>query len=212
MDSFLSSIAEQHRVRTLDQLLALYGQPVEAALVKEIEYVSDHYRCFIEKSPFVIVATSGKGGLDCSPRGDPAGFVRVHDSKTVLLPDRRGNNRLDSLRNLIEDPRISLLFLLPGVGTTMRINGQATLVTDPDLRQSFEMNGKIPATVIVVSVERIYTQCPKALIRSDLWNPDMFLERSNLPSSGTMAQALNEQFDGKAYDEGYTEHVKKTLY
>src|ERR1700742_5244110 len=122
-----------HRITTEEQLDALYGVPVEAAVAKEIDYIHDHYRAFIDKAPFVVVATVGPEGLDCTPRGDPPGFVRVHDKKTVLIPDRRGNNRVDSLRNLVRDPRISLLFLIPGVGETMRINGRAVISTDPKL-------------------------------------------------------------------------------
>ena len=208
----MDSIDEQHVVKDLEQLLALYGEPVPAAITKELDHISDHYRLFIEKSPFVIMATSGAEGLDCSPRGDPAGFVRVHDRKTVLIPDRRGNNRLDSLRNLMQDPRISLLFLLPGIGTTLRINGTAIVVTEPTLRQAFQVQGKDPATVIAVTVSQIYIQCPKALMRSKLWDPDSFLDRAELPSSGTMMQAIDETFDGKDYDAGYAERVKRTIY
>src|SRR5919109_1080237 len=126
-----------HRITTQEQLDALYGTPVAASIAKEIDYISDHYRAFIDKAPFVVVATVGPEGLDCSPRGDPPGFVRVRDAKTVLIPDRRGNNRVDSLRNLVRDPRISLLFLIPGVGNTLRINGWAEISVDPELRASF---------------------------------------------------------------------------
>src|SRR3990172_6151620 len=122
-----------HRITTLEQLDALYGEPVQGAVVKEIDYISDHYKAFIDKAPFVVVATVGPEGLDCSPRGDPPGFARVVDKKTVLIPDRRGNNRVDSLRNLVRDPRISLLFLIPGIGNTLRINGRAEIATSPDL-------------------------------------------------------------------------------
>ena len=212
MTTFLEQFCDQQRIQNLKQLLTLYGQPVETAIIKELDYISDHYRMFIEKSSFVVVATNGLDGLDCSPRGDPAGFVRVQDKKTVLMPDRRGNNRIDSLRNLMHDPRISLLFLLPGLGRTMRINGRATLVIDPQLRQSFAIRGKVPATVVVIEVDRIYTQCPKAVIRADLWNPNQFINPSELPSSGTMTQALVDSFDGKQYDETYSERLKRTIY
>jgi len=212
MSSIWSEIDEEDQVQNLDHLLSLYGKPVPASLTKELDYLSEHYQTFIAKSPFVIVATSGKGGLDCSPRGDEPGFVRVHDEKTVLIPDRRGNNRLDSLRNLLEDPRISLLFLLPGIGTTLRINGFAKLVNDESLRKSFEFNGKLPATVIVVQIDRVYTQCPKALIRSNIWDPDKFVDKAELPSSGTILQSIDRDFDGEAYDKGYPDRVKKTIY
>src|SRR5919109_5219938 len=130
-----------HRITTQEQLDALYGTPVAASIAKEIDYISDHYRAFIDKAPFVVVATVGPEGLDCSPRGDPAGFVRVVDANTVMIPDRRGNNRVDSLRNIVRDGRVALLFLIPGIGATLRINGRAMLSTDPDLCASFEMEG-----------------------------------------------------------------------
>ena len=201
------------RITTLEQLQEIYGEPVARSLVKEIDHVSDHYRAFIEKAPFVVLASVGPEGLDCSPRGDPAGFVRVLDEKTVMIPDRRGNNRIDSLRNLVRDPRISLLFLIPGVGETLRINGRAEIRVDPELCASFEMDGKLPRSVLAVTVERIYFQCQKALVRSRLWDPEARIPRSDLPSTGTILQALSDAgFDGKAYDAGYPEHMKKTIY
>ena len=202
-----------HRVTTEQQLTALYGAPSTRSIIKEIDHVSAHYRAFIEKAPFVVLATSGPEGLDCSPRGDPPGFVRVADPRTVLIPDRRGNNRLDSLRNLVRDPRIALLFLIPGVGETLRIIGRAAITTDPALCASFTIEGKAPATVIVVSVGRVYFQCQKALVRSGLWRADAQVPRSDLPSTGEILQALSkESFDGAAYDRGYAEHMKNTIY
>lgn len=213
MSPFLEQFSDEERVDSIEKLEVHYGEPVPAAITKEIDYISEHYRAFIEAAPFMVVGTSGPGGLDTSPRGDPAGFVRVQDEKTVLIPDRRGNNRLDTLRNLMHDPRISLLFLIPGIGETMRINGHATLVSNLELRESFTVNGKVPATVIVVTVDRIYFQCPKALVRSKLWDPASQIARSDLPSTGTMIQALSkESFDGQAYDEGYPERLKQTIY
>lgn len=201
------------RITTEAQLQEIYGAPVARSLAKEIEHISDHYRAFIEKAPFVVVASVGPEGLDCSPRGDPPGFVRVVDEKTVMIPDRRGNNRIDTLRNLVRDPRISLLFLIPGVGETLRINGRAEIRVDPELCASFAMDGKLPRSVLAVTVERIYFQCQKALVRSRLWNPEAQIPRSDLPSTGTILQALSEDdFDGKTYDAGYPEHMKKTIY
>ena len=194
------------------ELDEIYGQPVAVAVTKEINHISAHYRAFIEKSPFVVIASSGPEGLDCTPRGDPAGFVRVLDQNTVLIPDRRGNNRIDTLRNIVRDPRISLLFLIPGIGQTLRINGRAEIRTDPELRESFTMQDKVPATVIAVTAERIYTQCPKALVRSKLWDTETQIPRSALPSSGEILQALDADFDGPAYDAGYDAHLKKTMY
>lgn len=206
-------MTDPNRISNLEQLEAIYGEPLPRSLLKEIDYISDHYRAFIEAAPFVIIATSGPEGLDCSPRGDLPGFVRVADNKTVLIPDRRGNNRVDSLRNIIVDPRISLLFLIPGVGETMRINGRAELRTDPDLLESFTMQGKLPRSVIQVTVDSIYYQCPKALVRSNLWSQDAQVDRNTLPRNGDMIAALSkETFDADTYEKSYPEHMKKTIY
>lgn len=201
-----------HIVTTEAELEALYGLPSGAAVIKEIDHISDHYRAFIALSPFVILATSGPGGLDCTPRGDPAGFVRVVDKNTVMMPDRRGNNRLDSLRNIVNDKRIGLLFLIPGVGRTLRINGTAVISTDPALCESFTMEGKAPRSVIVVTAERVYTQCPKALIRSHIWDASHFRTEEDLPSSGAIMQALQADFDAAEYDRAYPQRLKETIY
>jgi len=202
-----------HRITTLEQLEALYGEPVQAAIAKEIDYISDHYKAFIDKAPFVVVATVGPEGLDCTPRGDPPGFVRVRDKKTVLIPDRRGNNRVDSLRNLVRDPRISLLFMIPGIGNTLRLNGRAEISVDPELCASFSMQGKLPRSVLVVTAERVYFQCPKALVRSRLWSPEVQIARSELPSTGEMLAALSKgAIDGEEYDRAYPQRLKETIY
>lgn len=202
-----------HRITTIEQLEAVYGEPTSRSLVKELDHISEHYRTFIEQAPFVAVATCGPEGLDCSPRGDPPGFVRVVDEKTLMLPDRRGNNRVDSLRNLVRDSRISLLFLIPGINETMRVNGRAEISTDPALLESFVMKGKLPRSVLVIAVERIYFQCQKALVRSRLWDAEAQVARSRLPSTGTMLEALSESdFDGEAYDRDYATHIQKTIY
>ncbi|MHB8877350.1 MAG: pyridoxamine 5'-phosphate oxidase family protein [Myxococcaceae bacterium] len=202
-----------HQVTTPVELDALYGPPLPVSLVKELDHLSAHYRAFIEASPLVLVASSGPEGLDCSPRGDPPGFARVVDAKTVLLPDRRGNNRLDTLRNLVADPRIALLFLIPGVDETLRVNGRAILTVDPELCQSFAVEGKHPRCVVVVSVERVYYQCPKALVRSHLWDPSRHVDRALLPSSGQILAALRPgEIDGEAHDRAYPERLKQTIY
>jgi PPOX class probable FMN-dependent enzyme len=194
-------------------LRELYGEPSDAAIAKEIDYVHPHYRAMIEASPFMVMATSGPEGLDVSPRGDPAGFVVVEDERTLLIPDRRGNNRADSLNNLIGDPRIALLFMIPGVGETLRVNGQAEISVDPALLQRFPAQGKLPRSVIVVHVERVYFQCPKALVRSDLWNPAKHVERRSLPSSGTiLADITRGRVGGAEYDAAYPERLKATIY
>jgi len=204
---------QMHRITTLEELDALYGAPVPAALAKEIDHISEHYRAFIEKAPFVVVATVGPEGLDCSPRGDPPGFVRVQDRKTVLIPDRRGNNRVDGLRNIVGDPRVSLLFLIPGIGTTVRINGTAQITTDPDLCAGFAMQGKLPKSVLVVTADRVYFQCPKALVRSRLWSKEAQISPSELPSTGEILQAITQgSIDGEAYDQAYPQRIKETIY
>ncbi len=200
-------------IRTLAELEELYEAPVSTSIIKETDHLTELHRAYVEASPFVVVATSGPGGLDCSPRGDPAGFVRIADERTLLMPDRRGNNRLDTLRNLVVDPRIGLLFLVPGVGVTLRVNGTAELSTDAELRQSFAVGDKLPTTVIVITTTSVYTQCPKALIRSRLWDPAHHRDPADLPSVGQIMEAITEgAFDGKAHDDAYPERVKQTIY
>ncbi len=199
-------------VQTAGQLDDLYAQPQSKALIKELDHLSDHYRAFVEKSPFMVLGTVGAGGLDLSPRGDPAGFVQVLDDKTLALPDRRGNNRLDSLRNVVEDPRVSLLFMIPGVGETLRVKGTAQIVLDAEFLQTFEINGKAPASVLVIAIEKVYFQCQKALARSRLWDPDAQVARSELPTAGEILQALDTGFDGETYDREYPDYMKKTIY
>lgn len=206
-------MSKTSQITSIEELEELYGAAVPRSLTKEQDHLTDHYRVFVDAAPFVVVATSGPEGLDCSPRGDPPGFVRVHDQYTVMMPDRRGNNRLDTLKNIVRDPRISLLFMIPGVGETLRINGKAEIDSDPDLCASFAMQGKNPKSVIITKIESVYFQCQKALARSKLWAPESIVDRSTLPTAGQMAEAMSaEPFDGKAYDEGYPEHMKKTIY
>jgi len=205
--------AKTHLVTTMEALEALYAEPYGPSLIKEIDHVNASYRRLIEAAPFFALATSGADGLDCSPRGDAPGFVRVLDEKTLLIPDRRGNNRIDSLRNLIHDPRVALLFLIPGVGETLRIIGRATISTDPDLARSFAVNGKEPRVVLVVAVERVFYQCTKAIIRSKLWDPATRVERSSLPSAGAiLAEITDGKMGGPEHDRGQPERIKATLY
>lgn len=206
---------DDNTITSLEALEELYGESPEGSLKKEIDHISDQYRKFIEAAPFVVVATAGPEGegLDCSPRGDPAGFIRVVDKHTVMIPDRRGNNRVDSLRNIVQDPRISLLFLIPGVGETIRINGTAQISVDPDLCASFAMQGKNPRSVIVVKTGSIYYQCPKALVRSKLWSPDSIVPRNTLPTTGSIQEAITKgDIDGDAYDSAYPQRIKDTIY
>ena len=202
-----------HLVTTMEQLESMYGEVYPPARFKEIDHINADYRAFIEKAPFFALASGGPDGLDCSPRGDPAGFVRVHDEKTLMIPDRRGNNRIDSLRNLIHDPRVALLFLIPGCGETIRVNGRAAICTDPELCASFVMQGKTPRCVIVVAVERVYFQCPKAIVRSKLWDPATQIDRKSLPTSGTiLAHISGGQIGGPEHDRAYPDRLKATIY
>src|SRR5436305_9824065 len=188
-------------ITSIEQLDAIYGKPGQPSLVKEVDYITPHYRAFIEASPFCAPATSGPEGLDCSPRGDKPGFVRVHDEKTLMLPDRRGNNRIDSLRNVVRDPRVALLFLVPGVGNTLRVNGRAHLSVEPSLLTSFAVDDKAPRSVMVVEVDAVYFQCARALVRSELWNPARHVDAKSLPSAGQILAALSQdRVGGESYD------------
>jgi len=200
-------------VTSLEQLAAIYGEPYGPAVVKEIDHVNAHYRAFIEAAPFCALATSGPDGLDCTPRGDPPGFVRVKDEKTLLIPDRRGNNRVDSLRNLLADPRIALLFMIPGCSETIRVNGRAAISVDPALCESFTFAGKVPRSVIVVTVERVYFQCAKAIVRSKLWDPASRVDRGSLPTSGAILACIsNGALGGPEHDRTAPERMKATIY
>src|SRR5690348_8494403 len=202
-----------HKITTVAELETLYGQPNEASTVKEVDTITPHYRAYIEASPFAVLATGGPEGLDCSPRGDKPGFVRIHDERTLMLPDRRGNNRIDSLRNLVRDPRIALLFLIPGCSETIRVNGRAQICTDPELCRSFEMQGKAPRCVLVVAVERVYFQCAKAIVRSKLWEPATQIDRKSLPTSGTILAGISGgKVGGPEHDRAYPERLKATIY
>jgi uncharacterized protein len=178
------------------------GQPKDIVRAKLADHINQLTRQFIERSPFVCVATCRPdGGLDVSPRGDPPGFVRVLDQNTLLMPDRPGNRLADTLTNLLHDPRIGLLFLIPGVGDTFRVNGTAEIIDDPDLLADSAVEGKVPRLGLLITVQEAYTQCAKALIRSDLWNPEHHVERSELPSSGQILRSLTEpSFDVETHD------------
>jgi PPOX class probable FMN-dependent enzyme len=201
------------RIDTIAQLEAIYGQPGESSLVKEVDHITPHYRALIEASPFAVLATSGPEGLDCSPRGDLRGFVRIHDERTLMLPDRRGNNRVDSLRNIVRDPRVALLFLVPGSGTTLRVNGRAYLTADESVVSSFAVDGKSPRSVIVVETQAVYFQCARALIRSDLWNPETYPDPATLPTPGQILGGLTQnRVGGEPYDRAWPERAKQSMW
>ncbi len=209
----MDTLNEAHQITDVAALERLYGAPAGASVAKELNYIHPHYRAMIAASPFAVLATGGPQGLDDSPRGDAAGFVIVEDEKTLLIPDRRGNNRVDSLRNIIADPQVALLFLIPGVGETLRVNGRAIISTAPALLERFGVGGKLPRSVIVVHVDTVFFQCSRAIWRSRLWDPAQHIERSSLPSLGTMIEDISQaRINGATYDRGLYERLKAELY
>jgi len=194
-------------------LTALYGPVNPNAISKEISQLNAEYRHWIEQAPFMAIASIGAGGLDCSPRGDVKGrLFRIIDDQTIAIPDRRGNNRLDTLKNLVADPRIALLFLLPGINESLRINGEAQVVTDHSLIECFTVDGKAPVTVILVTIKSVYFQCASALLRSALWSPENFIDKSKAPTAGQMIKSTNAEFDAETYDAEHPVRKQKTLY
>jgi PPOX class probable FMN-dependent enzyme len=209
----MNAVDAAHRITDVGTLEKLYGVPAGAPVDKEIDYLHPHYQKLIAASPFFAFATCGPGGMDVSPRGDAPGFVVVEDEKTLLIPDRRGNNRVDSLRNIIADPRVALLFLIPGIGETLRVNGRAEIRTDPALMARFSVEGKLPRSVIVVRVDTCFFQCARAIFRSKLWEPDRYVERATLPSTGTILSDITKgRFDGREYDKVLYGRLKSALY
>lgn len=201
------------RITTTEELEQIYGVPAQPSVIKVVDHIHAAYRPFIEMSPFVALATCGLSGLDVSPRGDPAGFIHIEDEKTLLLPDRRGNNRIDSLKNILNDPRVALLFLIPGIGETLRVNGEAEISIEPDLLARFAVNGNKPRTVLRIKVESVFFQCSRAIIRAQLWDPAARITRNQLPSTGSILKALSQSaIDGDAYDKALPERIKNTLY
>jgi PPOX class probable FMN-dependent enzyme len=200
-------------ITSVEDLDALYGPVGEASLVKETGRIIPEYRALIEAAPFAVLATRGPGGLACSPRGDAPGFVRVADETTLLLPDRRGNNRVDSLRNILYDPRAALLFLIPGIGETLRVNGRASISVEPALLESFAVDGKPARSVLAIAVESVFFQCSRAVVRARLWDPAMQIDRKAVPTAGEILAALScDRIGGEAYDRALPERVRKTLY
>ena len=206
-------LSDSHRITDVANLEALYGRPGEASLLKETDSLHPHYAAFVRASPFAILATAGPDGLDASPRGARPGCVTIENETPLLLPDRRGNNRIDSLRNIIADPRVALLFLVPGIGETLRVNGRASISVDPTLLARFSVDGKAPRSVLVIRIASVFFQCSRAVVRGELWNPDKHLPRSALASTGTILADLSRSgFDGDSYDGELATRVKATLY
>lgn len=201
------------RITTIAALEARVGTPGEGALRKVTDHVHPNYAALIAASPFCVVATHGPDGLDVSPRGDAPGFVVVEDAKTLLLPERRGNHRIDSLRHLVADPRLALLFLIPGVGETLRVSGRASIRTAPALLARFAVDGNAPVCVLEIAVEKVMFQCARAILRSGLWAPPAADAAARVPSPGRiLASLMDAGFDGAAYDAALPARLRSTLY
>jgi PPOX class probable FMN-dependent enzyme len=207
---------EPHRITTIERLLEVYPDtPAANSLAKESPTITPSHARIIAAAPFVVIATVGDGGLDQSPRGDSSGFVVVRDERTLVIPDRRGNHRLDTLRNVVADPRVGLLFLVPGLGEELRVRGTAVISTDPDELARHEVRGVRPASVLVVTVERIYFQCARAVKRSRLWDDESRVDPSTLPTAGMMtreAGGFTTDAEVAAYDAALDERQDATLY
>lgn len=201
------------KIQSIEELEALYGTPNAASTVKEISHLTPDYRALMEASPFAALATAGPNGLDCSPRGDPGHVVHIENDTTLIMPDRRGNNRIDSLRNIVQDPRVALLFLIPGSGTTLRVNGQAHLCVEPEQLSRFEIQGKPPRSLIVIEIDAIYFQCARAIHRAKLWDPAAQPDLTALPTPGTvLANLSNGTVGGKEYDDRWPERARDTMW
>lgn len=199
-------------VTSVEELQALYGTPVEASIIKVMPFLTPEYRQMLQASPFVALATVGPEGLDCSPRGDAGKVIHIEDERTLMLPDWRGNNRIDSLANIVRDPRVALMFLIPGSNNAMRVNGKAIVTVDAEVTGRFVMDGRHPRSVVVITIEEVYPQCARALIRADLWNPDKHHDPKALPTIGAMMQTIKETFDGAAYDRDWPGRAKITMW
>jgi len=204
----------QHNfVRNIESLEAHYAKPTERLLKKRLDHINAVGRAFIAASPFLVLATGSREGLDCSPKGDRPGFVEVaDDGRTLFIPDRRGNNLIDGLRNLVEDPRIGLIFFVPGANETFRVNGRARISVDADLRRRFAVNGKEPATVMVVMVEQAFAHCPKALVRSDLWKAASGGRPQTVPTLGDFVAARDPGISSATFDAEYGQRISDELY
>ncbi len=200
-------------ISTIEQLEAIYSAPNAASTVKVADRITPPYRILIDKSPFAALATSGPEGLDCSPRGDLPGFVRIHDDKTLMMPDRRGNNRVDSLRNIVRDPRVALLFLISRLRQHAAGQRPGAGVGRHGPAASFKMEGRAPRTVIVMTVDEIYFQCARAIVRSDLWNPDKRVDPTTLPTPGQiLADMSDNRVGGEDYDREWPERARQTMW
>ncbi len=203
------------RVTSIADLEALYpgiANIAPATMLKETAVINDEYRQLIEAAPFFAIASIGPDGMDCSPRGDGPGCVHILDQSTIAFADRRGNNRLDTLRNIVADDRVALLFLIPGWNECLRINGTAQIRTDPDLLASFQHRGVHPASVVVITLQTMYFQCARAIKRAGLWDEASRVGAKTLPTAGRLVQSVMPEFDAQTYDGALQERQQKTLY
>ena len=215
MQNMQKTIDQEHLIRSIEDLEAHYPgsrKLAPATLLKETPVVNDEYRKLIETAPFFALASVGPEGLDCSPRGDGPGFVKILDDDTLAFPDRRGNNRLDTLRNIVRDPRIAMMFLIPGWNECLRVNGTARISADPDLLEAFAVDNKLPATVILIKITTMYFQCARAIIRAGLWDEADKVDPKSLPSAGQLVKSTMTEFDAEAYDAALPDRQSKTLY
>lgn len=209
----MTELRPDQYVTTLEELETLYGAVTQPAIIKEVDHIHPIYRPFIEASPLAVLATAGPGGLNATARGDPAGFIHIEDEHTLILPDRRGNNRVDSLRNILADPRVALLFFIPGVGETLRVNGTAKIIVCPDYVDRFAVSGKPPKTVLRIDVKSVLFQCMRAVMRSEIWKQESQVDRKSLPSVGTILRALSQAaIDDQVYDQEAPQRLANTLY
>lgn len=200
-------------INSLEQLQEIYGEPRPTSIRKVVDSLTDDYQKYIEASPFAVLATAGATGLDCSPRGDSPGFAKVTDSRHLQIPDRQGNNRVDSLRNILEDSRVGLIFLIPGCSTTLRVNGTATICVEPEVLKAHQVAGKSPRSVLEITIQEVFFQCGRALIRSDLWNPQKQIVPEELPSVGQILDRLtNGELGGREYDRKWPSRAQQTLW
>jgi PPOX class probable FMN-dependent enzyme len=203
---------DAYTVATLDDLAKIYAKPLPHVATKETDHITDVGRAFIAASPFLVLATSNGTSIDCSPKGDAPGFVQLLDDRTLLIPDRPGNNRIDGMKNLLANPKVGIIFMIPGSNETYRVTGSATISTDPELLERFEVGGKPPRVVMVVAVDEAFNHCPKAFVRAKLW--DATARPSGAPTHGDFAAARDGKDAAYArdYNDTYAERIKTELY
>ena len=199
-------------IASIAELEAIYGDISEASIIKVSDRLTEGYRQLIEASPLVALATCGPEGLDCSPRGDPGQVLTIRDECTLILPDRRGNNRIDSLRNIVRDDRVALLFLIPGSNSTLRVSGTAEISVDAELLASLARDGKPPRSAIVIRIGEIYFQCARALMRANIWDPEAWPDVTALPTPGRLMQEIKQDFDSQRYDREWPERAKTSMW